>query len=265
MKKRNKKRQRRLRTAAYIIEAVMFVTAIGFAVSDAQAAKSAQYIEDTAFPVTTVVETTEAVKRANFEVTEGNEQETSEEGDEETEPFLSGDAETKSEGESDDAHIETETAPVQSSTEASYEEVPYYSYKGNEPLDHRLQYHLYDLWQRFDLPEEWYIYAIGLIYQECGFHRDSVHHNPDGSSDVGFFQYNTRWFSGTAAKFGRPDLDINNNFHQAYLFVVQTKHRMNQGLSLEECISRHRRGDYDGYDAEYVSLVFQRTANLIQE
>ena len=223
--------------------------------------KLAGFPEDTASPVEITVEETEGLKRAKFEVTE-HERTTSEEEVETVslplsekpveDPTVSGETEEETEPESE----------IQTTAES--DSTPYYSYKGREVLDERLQYHLWDLWQRFDMPDDWYPYVIGLIYQECSFHSDSVHHNADGSVDIGYFQYNSRWFDGTAAKFG-ADLDITNNFHQAYLFVVQTKWRMEQGLSMEECISRHRRGDYDGYDAEYVAMVFERTSNLIKE
>lgn len=265
-KRKNQKRQRNIRVAAYILEAVVFVASIGFAVTDAHATKTGQYVEDTRFPVNTVIETESPVKHGKFDVTEEvteHEHEASEETHEE-------ETDTTEEDPGNAARLPTAAQEevretVEGTVEEDREGPIYYAYKGREVLDHRLQYHLYDLWQRFDMPEGWYKYAIGLIYQECSFHKDSINHNPDGSSDIGYFQYNTRWFSGTAAKYGSPDLDINNNFHQAYLFVLQTKARMNQGLSLEECISRHRRGDYDGYDAEYVALVFQRTANLTEE
>ena len=248
------KRSKKVPYAMFLIPAAVLIISIAVAIDDAQASNLAEIAEETTMVEEFTVRRRETVKTAFLEVTEHEQTTSTEISGEETEVETTCITETECEEATDEDEMET----VVDST-------PYYSYKGRDYLDHSIQYHLYDLWRRMKMPEEWYPYMIGLIYQECGFDKDSKHLNSDGSMDIGYFQYNTKWFQGTATKYGVPELDITNNYHQAYLFCCQMQWRRANGCSLEECISRHRRGDYDGYDAEYVSLVFQRTASLVRE
>ncbi len=139
---------------------------------------------------------------------------------------------------------------------------PFYCYKQRDYLDEAFQTALWDEWNSVGLPREWYPYMIGLIYQECGFNRLSVNRNADGSEDIGYFQYNTRWYYSSAAKYGKDDAHINSPDDQLWLFCKQMKDRYDRGLSMEQAISCHRRGNNGPYDAEYVELVKMRTASL---
>ena len=256
-----KKQSKKVPYAMFLIPAAVLIISIAVAIDDAQASNLAEIAEETTMVEEFTVRRREAVKTAFYEVTEDESQTV-----EETLQEAQVEAVSQTEYGEDLSHAESSWSETESETETVHTDpTPYYTYKGREALDHSIQYHLYDLWRRMKMPEEWYPFMIGLIYQECGFDKDSKHLNADGSMDIGYFQYNTKWFQGTANKFGVPELDITNNYHQAYLFCCQMQWRRANGCSLEECISRHRRGDYDGYDAEYVSLVFQRTASLVRE
>lgn len=233
--------------AWFALPASMIIISIGFAIADRHvAAETPTFIEETEAAEEIPTETAEPLKRAKIEVTEASNDSNALERVERVEMTVS------------EKIQETEPA----TTEPWIEPAPIYSYKNREYLDEGIQGYVWELWQMFHMPTDWYRYAIGLIYQECAFNIHSVHVNGDGSKDIGYFQYNTRWWAGSAAKYGRPNADINNPYDQAWLFVSQFHDRKSRGMSLEQCLSCHRRGEYDGYDAEYVRMVTDRTNAL---
>ncbi len=248
MRKHKKKRKEVIRWYHFTFLGVMFVISIYFAISDAQKAEKA-YLKEEEIRTNISTEAVEkAVKSRNFEATEASKQCTVSEQE-------------QTEIESSETETETEVEIIETK---QIDDTPYYCYKNRDFLDHSLQYHLWELWKRFEMPEDWYVYMIGLIYQECSF-TPNPHYNADGSVDIGYFQYNNKWFFDKAVKVGHPELDINNKYHQAFLFVLETRNRMLQGFSIEECISKHRTGDYDAYNPEYVALVKERTDALRNE
>lgn len=227
----------------FALPTLMIMFSVAFAFDGQETTETATFVEENVTVEEITTEMVQAVKRANLKPKKATEVETT------TEP----ETETASTAETETTAV---TVPIKV--------VPLYAYKGAEHLDEGVQGYLYELWTMMGLPEDWHIYMVGLIYQECSFNIGSVHTNADGSQDIGYFQYNTKWFSGSAAKYGNPGLSIHNPYDQVWLFCQQMYARYHRGLSMEECISCHRRGDYDGYDAEYVTLVKQRTQALVR-
>ena len=145
------------------------------------------------------------------------------------------------------------TTEAETTTEAPTEEehtVPQYTVDG---LYYPLNDYLYN--RLCDYGIEWWMpYALCTIRQESRVERYAV--SKDGK-DYGYFQYRKQYWSDTCAEYGFPGADIFDPYVQTEIYVQQTASRIAKGLSVEECISRHKQSDWGEFDQKYVDDVMQ--------
>lgn len=148
------------------------------------------------------------------------------------------DTESSEHGYDESSCVEEEQATVEA-------DIPIYSIAGvtMSPYLQRLLYYYLDnagisYWYEIGLCEMWqesqgYIYAI----------------NPVNHEDMGLFQYKSRYWDWSLG-------DIFDVDAQFKLYSEQMAARLNSGLSVDECISRHKTSDYvTEMDWKYVSDV----------
>ena len=83
------------------------------------------------------------------------------------------------------------------------------------PLDAEIQWYIYDRCELEDVP---FNYAIGCAYAESNFNNDAINYNDNGSVDIGLFQINEcnyTWFEDLFGSFDPTDIydNINGGIH----------------------------------------------------
>ncbi len=115
-----------------------------------------------------------------------------------------------------------------------------------------IQSMLYNTLARYGI-EYWYEIALCQMYQES--HGNVYAENPNGL-DKGLFQYRITYWDWSRG-------DIFDPAAQIELYAEQMARRLNSGLSVEECISRHMTSDYcTDVNWQYVSDVKQWLGTL---
>lgn len=147
---------------------------------------------------------------------------------------------------------EAERVRVPSDTEEVETEVQIFAV-GNEVLNPELQVLMYDALDRHGIA---YWYEIGLcqLWQESHGYIYAV--NPVNNEDMGVLQYKNRYWDWSLGDIFDPAVQIE-------LYAEQMANRLNQGLSVEECISRHKTSDFcPTVDWQYVAEVKQHLSSL---
>lgn len=124
---------------------------------------------------------------------------------------------------------------------------------GEEMIEPYLQVMLYEALDRHEIS---YWYEIGLcqLWQESKGKIYVV--NESNGVDSGILQYRATYFDYSRGDIFDPAVQFD-------LYAEQMSARLNQGLSAEECISRHITSDYvTEMDWQYVSDVKQHLPNL---
>lgn len=102
--------------------------------------------------------------------------------------------------------------------------------------------------------EYWFETMLCQMYQESRFDYHAV--SADGR-DHGILQYRLEYWAETCKQYGYDGADIYDPYVQVAIYIEQTKNRINQGLSGNEVVSRHKTSDYGVYDQVYVDQVLQ--------
>lgn len=130
-----------------------------------------------------------------------------------------------------------------------------YSVNG-EVMNPDLQTMLYDALDRHGI-SYWYEIGICQMWQES--QGDIYAVNPVNHEDMGVLQYKDRYWDWSLGDIFDPTVQIE-------LYATQMAARLNQGLSADECISRHKTSDYcPTVDWGYVAEVKQHLNNLRKE
>lgn len=164
---------------------------------------------------------------------------------------------------STDAEVDTEPASVAADLEG-VELVPVNHW--GQPIDTDYRTTLYadfnipeDMWRcltelldaqdiEFFLP-----FAVAQIFQESRF--DPNAENPNGL-DKGLLQYRQTYWSSVCGAHGlSTETPWTDWKAQMFIYVFDAAHRLRQGCSVWETISRHKTSDYGEYDEEYVYQV----------
>ena len=186
-------------------------------------------------PEEIIAETTEAVKEADFEVTEA-----------ETEPVAPEPLPERV--------IETTAAPTEAETEAYH---PVYMVD-SEVMDLDLQRFAYEELESQGIGW-WMPYFCLTAYQESRFNVYDV----TDDLDYGLLQYRITFWEERAARYGYPGADVFNAYVQIYIYVRQTAARLASGCSVFETISRHYTSDHGSYCQEYVDQVMSHSIEQI--
>ena len=101
----------------------------------------------------------------------------------------------------------------------------------------------------------WYETALCQLFQESRGEKYAV--SKDGK-DHGILQYRLQYWDSVCDQYGYSGASIYDIDVQIEIYTQQTLERINQGLSADEIISRHKTSDYVDYiDWEYVEQVRQ--------
>lgn len=153
----------------------------------------------------------------------------------------------------EDDPITQDLFKTESAVETSYERnVTLYSF-GDQMIEPYLQTMLYEALDRHGIS---YWYEIGLcqIWQESKGNIYVV--NASNGIDSGILQYRATYWDWTRGDLFSPEAQFD-------LYAEQMSARLNQGLSEDECISRHKTSDYStAVDWGYVQEVRQHLPNL---
>ena len=173
------------------------------------------------------------------------EQETSEEVDQSEES--EGDTEDFGRlGDSGISQVGNESTEESAQSNEEETKITLYSF-GDEMIPEWIQKYLYEALKRNNIE---YSYELGLcqIFQES--HGNVYAENRNGL-DKGILQYRITYWDWSRG-------DIFSVEAQIDLYAEQMAWRFNQGLSVAECISRHKTSDYcTAVDWEYVQQVRQ--------
>lgn len=148
------------------------------------------------------------------------------------------------------AILEVESEPtVETDKERA---ITLYSF-GEEMIEPYLQVMLYEALDRHGIS---YWYEIGLCEMWQESHGDIYAVNPRNGEDMGVMQYKVRYWDWSLGDIFSPEAQLE-------LYATQMANRLNQGLSADECISRHITSDYcTEMDWQYVADVKQHLPNL---
>ena len=164
-----------------------------------------------------------------------------------------GEVEQESQAEETESETCTTDAEEVSEVGTGTDESPViYSVDGITP-DPDLQRMLYEALDRHSIS---YFYEIAWVqcYQESKWQVYAV--NPNNLVDSGILQYRATYFDYSRG-------DIFDPAVQFELYSEQMSARLNQGLSADECISRHKTSDFIGtVDWQYVAEVKQHLNSL---
>ena len=101
----------------------------------------------------------------------------------------------------------------------------------------------------------WYEIAVCQLFQESRGERYAV--SKDGR-DHGIFQYRLQFWDSVCDQYGYSGASIYDTDAQIRIYAQQMSARLNQGLSVDEVISRHKTSDeVTAVDWEYVNQVKQ--------
>lgn len=101
----------------------------------------------------------------------------------------------------------------------------------------------------------WYEIAVCQLFQESRGERYAV--SKDGR-DHGIFQYRFQFWGSVCDQYGCSGASIYDTDAQIRIYAQQMSARLNQGLSVDEVISRHKTSDeVTSVDWEYVNQVKQ--------
>ena len=142
---------------------------------------------------------------------------------------------------------------IESAVETDSERVvTLYEVDGIMP-DPALQQMLYEALDRHGI-SYWYELAWVQCYQESKWNVYAV--NPNNLIDSGILQFRSLYWDWSRGDLFSPQAQFD-------LYSEQMANRLNQGLSADECISRHKTSDYcPTVDWGYVQEVKQHLPNL---
>lgn len=144
-------------------------------------------------------------------------------------------------------------APEVSDSKGKPEAIHKYKIMGT-PIDEALQERLFMALDEACI-SYWYEIAICQLFQESRGERYAI--SKDGR-DHGIFQYRLQFWDSVCDQYGCSGASIYDTDAQIRIYAQQMSARLNQGLSVDEVISRHKTSDeVTEVDWEYVNQVKQ--------